>query len=112
VVLAWYRAGSGLTVESVSVTSRASAAACDDTVDVTGVITTNGRAGTVTYRWVRSDGTTSGVLREVLPSGRKQARVHLLWTFRGEGLYRARATLRVLTPSGETAGTRFTYDCP
>ncbi|MFJ1967572.1 hypothetical protein ACIO93_02775 [Streptomyces sp. NPDC087903] len=109
--LAWHRSVTGLTVDEVTVASGASTVRCDGTVDLVGVITTNGRPGTLTYRWVRSDGTTSGVLREVLPSGRKHARVHLLWTFEGKGLYRARATLRVLSPTEATAGTRFTYAC-
>ncbi|MFI1439753.1 hypothetical protein [Streptomyces fructofermentans] len=111
--LAWHRSGSAVTVEAVTVTSREASLGCEGTADIVGVITTNGRAGTVSYRWVRSDGTTSAVLREVLPSGRKQARVHLLWTFEGEGNYRARAELRIVSPAGPAgpAATRFTYDC-
>ena len=76
---------------------------CDGTADVVGVVKTNGRPGTVTYRWVRSDGTTSGLLREKLTRGQKQARLHLLWTFHGRGEYRAAAELRIVSPSAHTA---------
>ena len=62
-------------------------------------------------RWIRSDGTRSGVLEEVVVRGQRQARVHLRWTFQGKGHRTARAELRVLTADPHTAGTRFTYDC-
>jgi hypothetical protein len=109
--LAWQRSGPELTLREVSVSTRQAALECDGTADVVGVITTDGRPGTVSYRWVRSDGTTSGVLREVMARGQKQARVHLLWTFEGEGTYQARAKLRILSPASRTATARFTYDC-
>src|SRR4029453_10663765 len=35
--------------------------ACNSTVDVIGVLSTNGGAGTVRYRWVRNDGHASNV---------------------------------------------------
>ncbi|WP_369199030.1 hypothetical protein [Streptomyces djakartensis] len=79
--LAWQRLGPPLTVGAVTVTVRPSTLGCDGTADITGLVTTNGRPGTLTYRWVRSDGTSSGVLEEELVRGRKQARLHLRWTF-------------------------------
>ncbi|MFD3310548.1 hypothetical protein [Streptomyces sp. NPDC058694] len=109
--LAWQRSGSEFTADRVTVTTRQATVECDSTADIVGMITTNGRPGTLSYRWVRSDGTTSAVLREVMPEGRKQARVHLLWTFRGEGRYRAQAELHVLSPNRHTATMRFAYDC-
>ncbi|MFC7840746.1 hypothetical protein [Streptomyces sp. NPDC057382] len=110
--LAWQRLGPPLTVGSVTVTARPSTLGCDGTADVTGLVTTNGRPGTLTYRWVRSDGTSSGVLEEELVRGRKQARLHLRWTFQGKGEREARAELRIISPVSRTAAAGFTYSCP
>jgi hypothetical protein len=51
------------------------------------------------------------VLTEQVRRGRREARLHLLWTFSGRGAYEARAELQILTPSRHTAGTTFTYAC-
>ncbi|MEG8280404.1 hypothetical protein Q5694_29685 [Streptomyces sp. AHA2] len=110
--LAWQRLGPPLAVGSVTVTARPSALGCDGTADITGLVTTNGRPGTLSYRWVRSDGTSSGVLKEELVRGRKQARLHLRWTFQGKGERAARAELRVLSPASRTAAAGFRYTCP
>ncbi|GGS29606.1 hypothetical protein GCM10010269_80370 [Streptomyces humidus] len=110
--LAWQRLGPSLAAGSVRVTARPTALGCGETADIVGLIATNGRPGTLSYRWTRSDGTASGVLREVVVRGRKQARVHLLWTFQGEGHYAARAELHVLSPVDRTVVTHLTYDCP
>lgn len=109
--LAWQRYGPALAVDDVTVHTAAEGPGCDGTADVVGVLGTNGRPGTVTYRWVRSDGTASGLLREKVTHGQKQARLHLLWTFRGRGEYRAGAELRVISPSRHTAATQFSYRC-
>ncbi|WP_369197940.1 hypothetical protein [Streptomyces djakartensis] len=110
--LAWQRLGPPLAVGSVTVTARPSALGCDGTADLTGLVTTNGRPGTLSYRWVRSDGTSSGVLKEELVRGRTQARLHLRWTFRGHGERQARAELRILSPASRTAAAGFSYTCP
>jgi hypothetical protein len=112
VFLAWQRYGPGLAVEDVAVRTAAAGPGCDDTADVVGVIGTNGRPGTVTYRWVRSDGTSSELLREKMTRGQKEARLHLLWTFHGRGEFRAGAELRIVSPSPRTATATFTYRCP
>ncbi|NUK27391.1 hypothetical protein HRW23_10980 [Streptomyces lunaelactis] len=109
--LAWQRHGPGLAVEDVAVQTAPEGPGCDGTADVVAVLETNGRPGTVTYRWVRSDGTTSEVLREKMTRGQEQARLHLLWTFHGRGAYRASAELRITSPSRHTVATRFTYRC-
>ncbi|MEU3916833.1 hypothetical protein [Streptomyces sp. NPDC029004] len=109
--LAWQRYGPALAVKSVTVQTTAQTLGCDSTADIVGVLSTNGRPGTVRYRWERSDGTTSGVLREKLTRGQKQARLHLLWTFQGKGEYQAATVLRIVSPTGDTATTRFTYRC-
>ncbi|MDX2813290.1 hypothetical protein ABZ312_31975 [Streptomyces sp. NPDC006207] len=112
VFLAWQRFGPGLEVKRVTVTPSPSAPACDTTVDLVAVVTTNGRPGTISYRWLRNDGTSSDVLYEEVPRGRHEARLHLLWTFRGHGTYRAEAELRIITPGHRAVTTGFSYVCP
>ncbi|QYX82628.1 hypothetical protein [Streptomyces akebiae] len=109
--LAWQRVGPPLKVGTVTVTARPAALECEGTADIVGVVATNGRPGTFSYRWVRSDGTKSQVLKEVMVQGQRQARVHLRWTFQGKGHRTAQAELRILSAGPHTAGTRFTYDC-
>jgi hypothetical protein len=109
--LAWQRLGPSVAVRTVAVTARPTAVGCDGTADIVGLVTTDGRPGTLSYRWIRSDGTASGVLREAVVRGQRQARLHLLWTLQGKGRYPARAELRILAPAHRTAAVRLTYDC-
>lgn len=111
-LLAWQRLGPSLAVRDAAVTAPSAAVGCGGTADLVGTVTTNGRPGTLTYRWTRSDGTSSGVLREEVAPGQRQTRLHLLWTFEGAGRYEARAQLRILSPAVRTATTGLTYDCP
>ncbi len=85
---------------------------CDSTVDVVGSISTNGRPGTLTYRWLRSDGETSAELTQPVAEGATSTQVHLMWTFSGTGRYPASATIRVLRPDPVDAVGHFTYSCP
>lgn len=85
--------------------------ACDATADVVATVRTNGRAGVLTYRWLRSDGTRSAQLTERVPSGQREARLHLLWTFQGAGTYPAKAELQLVSPTRRTAAAEFTYRC-
>ncbi|MER5938247.1 hypothetical protein ABT121_13100 [Streptomyces sp. NPDC001928] len=110
--LAWQRLGPSAAVSAVAVTARPTVLGCDGTADIVGLVTTNGRPGTISYRWIRSDGTTSGVLREVVVRGQRQARLHLRWTFQGEGHHSAQAELRILSPTRHGVTAHFTYDCP
>ncbi|MEU8437253.1 hypothetical protein AB0F18_31025 [Streptomyces sp. NPDC029216] len=110
--LGWQRFGPGIEVREVAVSADPRGPGCDAAADVVGVVRTNGRAGTLTYRWVRSDGTRSEELTERVPAGRREATLHLMWTFRGTGSYPARAELQLLSPAGGTAATEFTYACP
>ncbi|MGW5342637.1 hypothetical protein [Streptomyces sp. HUAS TT3] len=111
--LAWQRFGPGLEVRGLAVgTSTGENPGCGATADVVAVVRTNGRPGTVAYRWVRSDGTHSDQLTEQVPKGRDEARLHLLWTFRGQGTYPAAAEIQLLSPTRRTATTHFTYHCP
>lgn len=110
--LAWQRLGPSVEVRTVAVTARPTVLGCGDTADIVGLVTTNGRPGTLSYRWTRSDGTASGVLREVLVKDQRQARLRLLWTFQGEGRHTARVELRILSPTDRTITTHLTYACP
>lgn len=110
--LAWQRLGQPLAAHGVQVAARPTVLGCDDTADIVGLVSTNGRPGTLSYRWTRSDGTASGELTEVMARGRHQARLHLLWTFQGKGHYAARAELHLLSPIDRTVVTHLTYDCP
>ncbi|MEW2812167.1 hypothetical protein AB0929_34580 [Streptomyces massasporeus] len=111
-LLAWQRLGQPLRVGAITVTARPTALGCDGTTQIVALVTTNGRPGTLSYRWVRSDGSASGVLEEVMVRGQKRARLHLRWTFQGPGQHTARAELRILSGPERTATTRFTYECP
>ncbi|MEU5401506.1 hypothetical protein ABZ348_19685 [Streptomyces sp. NPDC005963] len=109
--LAWQRYGGSLTVQGVTVSPSSAAIGCDSAADLIAVVKTNGRPGTLVYRWVRSDGTRSGRLTETMARGQKTARLHLLWTFHGTGAYRASAELQIVSPSTERARGRFSYAC-
>ncbi|MFE7657855.1 hypothetical protein ACFU6M_34105 [Streptomyces bottropensis] len=110
--LAWQRLGPSVQVRTVAVAAEPKVLGCDGTADIVGLVRTNGRPGTLSYRWIRSDGTTSGVLREVLVRDQRQARLHLLWTFQGTGRHEGRAELRILSPSQRAVTVPVTYDCP
>lgn len=110
--LAWQRYGPGLTVRNVEVAVDPAAAGCDGTAVVTGQVETDGRPGSLTYHWVRNDGTTSGDLRERLARGQTRAQLRLSWTFHGKGSFPARAELLVTSPTPHHAAVDFTYTCP
>ncbi|MET9734860.1 hypothetical protein ABZZ79_30740 [Streptomyces sp. NPDC006458] len=110
--LAWQRLAAPIEVRTVTVTTNPSELDCGGTADVFARVSTNGRPGTLTYRWIRSDGTASAVLRERLARGQRHANLHLRWTFEGEGHHQGQAELRILTPTERTATVRLTYDCP
>lgn len=109
--LAWHRLGPSVAVREATVAVTPTVLGCDATADITARVITDGRPGTLTYRWVRSDGTDSEVLEEEVTRGQREARLRLLWTFEGRGRYPARAELRILTPDSRTASVGFAYDC-
>ncbi|MBC6457633.1 hypothetical protein [Actinomadura sp. HBU206391] len=86
---------------------------CNATVDVTGVLTTNGEAGQITYRWVRSDGHDSGLLHETVEAGKRDVTVHLSWAIKGPGERRFTATLELVEPksTADKASSAFRYSC-
>ncbi|MEU4090071.1 hypothetical protein [Streptomyces aureus] len=110
--LLWHRATPSLGVDDVEVAAQRTSPGCGGTADITATVTTNGRPGELSYRWVRSDGTSSKVLHEDMTLHQKRAKLHLLWTFQGEGRYEARAELHLLSPVRRTVSTEFTYQCP
>ncbi|MEV7004237.1 hypothetical protein AB0N62_42410 [Streptomyces sp. NPDC093982] len=110
--LVWQWQSPPIAVESVTTSTEPARPGCDSTVDVVAVITTNGAPGIVTYRWTRSDGTKSALQEEKLAKGQRQARLHLLWSFRGRGTHAAKAQLHITTPEKHAATAQFTYSCP
>ncbi|MFF9428707.1 hypothetical protein [Streptomyces sp. NPDC014746] len=110
-LLVWREYGPRVGVRDVTVTAPAGRLGCDGTANVLAVVRTDGRPGTLTYHWERSDGTRSAPLRETVPRGREEARLHLLWTFEGRGTHHAKARLVITSPTPHTAETTFTYTC-
>lgn len=111
-ILLWQRSGSSLTVTDAAVRAGSPTLTCDGTATVTATMHTNGANGTITYRWRRSDGTVSDILRQQATKGSTDVHVVLLWSFHGRGTLNATATLEVLAPSQLSASTNFAYSCP
>ncbi|GAA2274136.1 hypothetical protein GCM10010430_70150 [Kitasatospora cystarginea] len=109
--LAWQGSAQPLSVTAVSVRADPAGPSCDGTATVIGTLRTKGRAGTVSYRWRRSDGTVSAEIAQPVPKGSHQTDVVLRWTFEGKGTMAATATLEVLSPDSRTASASFTYTC-
>ncbi|MDX2390366.1 hypothetical protein NJL88_09910 [Streptomyces sp. DK15] len=109
--LGWQRFGPSVEVRDVRVSTDPQGPGCDAAADVVAFVSTNGRPGTLVYRWVRSDGTRSWELTERVPGGREQATLHLLWTFHGTGSHPAKAELQLIEPVKRTASVEFTYRC-
>lgn len=110
-ILLWQRSGSPLTVSDAAVGAAAPSLSCDGTATITATIHTNGANGTITYRWRRSDGTSSDTLRQQAAKGSTDVHVVLLWSFHGKGKVDATATLDVLSPNELSASTTFVYSC-
>ncbi|MFF2367750.1 hypothetical protein ACFVU0_34260 [Streptomyces sp. NPDC058122] len=113
-VLLWLllRPSPAPTVTAVEVRAPAGRLHCGQTADLVGVVTTDGRGGPVTYRWLRSDGHDSGELVRMARRGERRVTVHLRWTVRGPGSFWGTARLRVAHQqrSPEAKGT-FSYAC-
>ncbi len=84
---------------------------CENSADVVATLRTDGRAGTIRYRWVRNDGVTSAVLDTTAVRGKRSTDVHLRWTFTGPGTYSARATIEVIQDGMPPATVAFDYRC-
>jgi hypothetical protein len=103
---------SDLEVTALKVQAPRATQHCDATVNVVGVLTTNGERGQISYRWRRSDGNESGVLSASADKDRREVSVPLHWTVTGQGKLHAVATLELLSP-GDTrrASASFDYLC-
>ncbi|GAA5179618.1 hypothetical protein GCM10023322_10130 [Rugosimonospora acidiphila] len=84
---------------------------CDVQYDIVGTIVTNGKSGTISYEWLRSDGQTSGTLTQSVGLGQRSTTVHLYWKFTGEGSLTASATLHLLSPQAPNGSAHFGYSC-
>jgi hypothetical protein len=100
-----------LSVNGVTVQVSAPVLDCGGTERVTAVINTNGGAGTVEYRWMRSDGTASGQISQPVASGDRHVSVVLDWNFDGYGELDASATVRIISPGAGAGGAMFKYRC-
>ncbi|MDI5970953.1 hypothetical protein POF50_016655 [Streptomyces sp. SL13] len=110
-LLLWQRQGPALALRSVAVSAPSGTLACGGTEEVVGTVRTNGRAGTLRYRWHRSDGTDTGPTTQHVAAGPTTLRLPLRWTFVGHGTFHATASLDVISPDPRTASVSFTYDC-
>ncbi|MFJ2632425.1 hypothetical protein ACIO6U_10795 [Streptomyces sp. NPDC087422] len=109
--LLWQHWPGSVKVDGVSVRNDTAVQGCHSTAKVVGTLRTSGDAGTVRYRWRRSDGTLSDELRQRVAKGRRSTDVVLLWSFDGRGTLQATATLEVLSPQRQSGSYTFTYRC-
>jgi hypothetical protein len=81
-------------------------------VDVTGRITTNGAAGTVSYRWLfRPGGQQATTLRQSVASGQHAVDVTVAVEGSGHGSASQTAILQMLSPDRRTASARVALSC-
>ena len=98
-----------LRVTGVAITQRA-AAGC--TVDVTGRISTNGSAGTVSYQWVfRPQAQAPQPLNQSVAAGQHAVYVTVAVQGRGHGTASQAVTLDVLGPGTGIASRDVTINC-
>lgn len=112
VLLLWQHIGGRLAVSGAAASAGTPSIGCDSTETVTATLRTNGDAGTIVYRWVRSDGTVSDALQQSVDKGTKQVDVVLRWAFSGHGSMHALATIDVESPDTASAVASFAYNCP
>ncbi|MFF1909097.1 hypothetical protein [Kitasatospora sp. NPDC058218] len=110
--LFWRFTTPALAVTGVGVTTDPAGPGCGGTAVITAAVETNGGAGTLRYRWLRSDGTTSGEITQEIGSGAHRTDLVLRWSFEGQGSLQATATLEILSPASRTATASFAYHCP
>ncbi|WP_406115231.1 hypothetical protein [Kitasatospora purpeofusca] len=110
-LLFWRFATPALAVTGVGVTTDPAGPGCDSVAVIKAEVETNGGAGTLRYRWLRSDGTTSGEIGQDIGSGAHRTELVLRWSFEGRGSLAATATLEILAPGSRTAAVSFPYHC-
>jgi hypothetical protein len=65
-----------------------------------GTITTNGKAGSITYQWVRSDKVSVPQQTVTVAAGLTTVQVHLQWTFTSIlSVTGGTATLKIVNPA-------------
>ncbi|MFF3013623.1 hypothetical protein [Streptomyces sp. NPDC057939] len=84
---------------------------CGGTARIDATVLTNGAAGTLRYRWRRSDGTSSGPLEERLADGQRSAVLETTWSISGPGTFTPEVTLEVSDPQPRAASVSFAYSC-
>ncbi|MFE6748307.1 hypothetical protein ACFVGM_20820 [Kitasatospora purpeofusca] len=110
-LLFWRFSTPALAVTGVGVTTDPAGPGCDSVAVIKAEVETNGGAGTLRYRWLRSDGTTSGEIGQDIGSGTHRTELVLRWSFEGRGSLAATATLEILAPGSRTAAVSFPYHC-
>jgi hypothetical protein len=96
-------------VTGVAITQQTHAAC---RVNVTGRITTNGGAGTVSYQWLNQPGGSAlQPLRQSVTSGQKAVYVTVAIQGRGHGTTSETVTLQVLGRGGKSASTGVVISC-
>ncbi|GAB3133211.1 hypothetical protein [Microbispora hainanensis] len=104
-----------LAVSDVDVKAPSKTVRCGGTADFVGIVTTNGEAGTIRYRWLRSDGRKPVEGEQPVSSGNTSVDLPLHWNVKGSGTFKGTATLRILSPtaSGKPIQDKasFTYKC-
>ncbi|MEU7692937.1 hypothetical protein OHB01_01575 [Microbispora hainanensis] len=104
-----------LAVTDVDVKAPSKTVRCDGTADFVGIVTTNGEAGTIRYRWLRSDGRKPVEGEQQVSSGNTSVDLPLHWNVTGSGTFKGTATLRILSPttSGKPIQDKasFAYKC-
>ncbi|MFF5208958.1 hypothetical protein [Streptosporangium sp. NPDC000396] len=117
ILAVWLLRGSAppLAVTGVEVTAPKKTQGCDTAVKITGVLTTNGSAGEIRYRWKRSDRKEPIDQAEQVAAGKTSHEVSLEWTVKGEGSFKGTASLQLLSPLPEGKKLQdkasFTYKC-
>jgi serine/threonine protein kinase len=106
----WNQTHGKLQVTNVAV-SAPKLAGCNSTTKITGVITTNGHGGPVSYEWT-GPGIDPKPLVADDASGSDTVTVYLNWTFHGQGTSSATPELRVLAPNQAESSITFPYSCP
>jgi hypothetical protein len=82
-------------------------------VDVTGQVTTNGSAGTVSYQWLFAPGTQPPQpLSQSVAAGQRTVDVTVAVEGQGQGSASQRVTLQVLGPDPVSASATVTVRCP
>jgi hypothetical protein len=83
------------------------------TVTLRATVTTNGSPGTITYEWLRLDGTRSPTGQVHVASGVRSATITLPVDYSGSAPAQGVAALHVLSPAGVySQPLRIGYSCP